>query len=77
MFLNNNIWLATAFALSLVPAAFGLLFVLAWLEPSRGTRATPRRAHPVAMGVAEMALAVRPQTAPVQPLGQTSSGPGV
>ncbi len=76
VFLNNNIWLATAFALSLVTAAFGLLFLLAWLEPSRRTRATPRRARPVAIGVAEMALPVRPPTAPPQPVGQTYSGLG-
>jgi hypothetical protein len=34
----NNIWLATAFALTLLAAIFGLLFFLAWLEPRHGRR---------------------------------------
>jgi hypothetical protein len=43
VFLNDNIWMATAFALSFVLAVFALLLLLAWLEPSQGTRATPPR----------------------------------
>lgn len=43
MFLNDNIWLATAFALSLVAAAVALLFLLAWLEPSRDVEPARRR----------------------------------
>lgn len=35
VFLNTNIWLATAFALALLTAIFALLFLLTWLEPSR------------------------------------------
>jgi hypothetical protein len=41
VFLNDNLWLATAFALSLLLAIFALLFFLAWLEQPH-TRRAPR-----------------------------------
>lgn len=50
MFLNDNIWLGTAFALSLLATIFGLLFVLAWLEPGRHTQATRRPTRPILGG---------------------------
>jgi O-antigen/teichoic acid export membrane protein len=62
VFLNNNIWLATAFALGLVAAALGLLFLLAWLEPSRPKRVTPSRAGPVAKELVSRARPVRART---------------
>jgi hypothetical protein len=55
VFLNDNIWLATAFALGIVAAAFGLLFLLAWLEPSQPAQMTPSRARPVTTRVVERA----------------------
>lgn len=47
VFLNDNVWLATAFAFAFVAAAAGLLFLLAWLEPS----GPPPSRAPVATGV--------------------------
>lgn len=41
MFLNNNLWLATAFALTILAALVGLLFFLAWIEPASGARLRP------------------------------------
>jgi hypothetical protein len=38
VFLNNNLWLATAFALTILAAVVGLLFFLAWIEPASGAR---------------------------------------
>jgi hypothetical protein len=42
VFLNNNLWLATGFALALLAAFVGLLFLLAWLEPRPTRRAAQR-----------------------------------
>lgn len=75
MFLNNNIWLATAFALGLVAAAFGLLFFLAWLEPREPKTATPGRARPVARPVTHRARPARARA--MVPMVRNSPSSGV
>jgi hypothetical protein len=68
VFLNDNFWLATAFAFSLVMAAFGLLFFLAWLEPRGERHPAPRALMPPAPAKAKplSARARRPAPAPQQ-----------
>lgn len=70
VFLNNNIWLAMVFTLMFLSSIFGLLFLLAWLEPSRRMGSVPHRARPVVRGARQGASG--PGPAPV-PLAQNSA----
>jgi hypothetical protein len=51
VFLNDNLWLALAFAVAFLSGVVGLLFFLAWMEPRDvqrpATSRPPQRGRPV------------------------------